>query len=135
MRETRWGRNRIWTNQGILALLLGLVLGLPSVLHAEDVTRRANGWDEKLKRPTRDLLRYTYGMPPLLPRLSEWSTATYDLSLLTASNDFVDAEQGSDKGVTLLRVSPDGRENRNTIPSFTDARGRAAKAWLTSIRE
>jgi len=93
------------------------------------------GWDAKAKRPTRDLLRYSYGAPPLLHRLSEFRTATYDLSLLTASNDYVDAEQGGDKGVTLFRVSPDGKESRHTIPSWTDNRGRPAAAWLTAIRE
>jgi hypothetical protein len=93
------------------------------------------GWDETVKRPTRDLLRYTYGAPPLLHRLSVFTTATFDLTLLTANNDYVDAEQGSDKGLTMLRVSPAGRETRTTIPSWTDERSRPAKAWLTGIRE
>ncbi|MDX2020980.1 MAG: hypothetical protein SF187_12135 [Deltaproteobacteria bacterium] len=102
---------------------------------AFSIAAQITGWNEKEKKRTRGLLRYTYGQEPLYHALSETSSATFDLSLLARNNEYIEGRQGEDKAVTLTRVKLDGTEVRNTIAAWGDEKGRPAKAWLTSIRE
>lgn len=83
----------------------------------------------------RKLLRLGYGARPAVQVLADPTTIDIDFHLLARNGDYLEARQGSDKAVTITRLTAAGEVSSVVVQPWADRRGRAAKVWFTSFGE